>query len=195
MEQHLSFKSKQHNNNIYLLQQPQRIIDMDQQLSQLTSEQRQAVLMQAQQEANQRIMQDMLQRMVKTCFTKCAGTSVRYTTTLQLRQITLHYIALHCIALCCELKQQQAYYMLFSTNKLATLHSPTFFWYTFTHLYILAYVKINRETDWIAESSRAWRRARISIWKRVPRCNRLWNNGNREIKNRMVLFISAGEEQ
>ena len=49
---------------------------MDQQLSQLTPQQRQAVLMQAQQEANQRIMQDMLQKMVKTCFTKCAGTSV-----------------------------------------------------------------------------------------------------------------------
>ena len=50
---------------------------MDQQLQNLTPEQRQAVLMQVQQEANQRIMQDMLQRMVKTCFTKCAGTSVR----------------------------------------------------------------------------------------------------------------------
>ena len=25
--------------------------------------------------ANQRVMQDMVQRMVKTCFTKCAGTS------------------------------------------------------------------------------------------------------------------------
>eukprot|EP00536_Pseudo-nitzschia_multiseries_P009217 jgi/Psemu1/257951/estExt_Genewise1Plus.C_2520065 len=44
-------------------------------LSQLTPEQQQAVLMRAQQEANQRIMSDMLQRMVKTCFTKCAGTS------------------------------------------------------------------------------------------------------------------------
>lgn len=50
---------------------------MEQQLNQLTPEQRQAVLMQAQQEANQRIMQDMVQRMVKTCFNKCAGTSVR----------------------------------------------------------------------------------------------------------------------
>mmetsp|Transcript_18067 Transcript_18067/g.41640 ORF Transcript_18067/g.41640 Transcript_18067/m.41640 type:complete len:86 (-) Transcript_18067:1483-1740(-) len=44
-------------------------------LSQLTPEQRQAVLVQAQQEANQRIMSDMMQRMVKTCFSKCAGTS------------------------------------------------------------------------------------------------------------------------
>mmetsp|Transcript_49285 Transcript_49285/g.55082 ORF Transcript_49285/g.55082 Transcript_49285/m.55082 type:complete len:86 (-) Transcript_49285:220-477(-) len=44
-------------------------------MNQLTPEQRQAVLMQAQQEANQRIMSDMIQRMVKTCFTKCAGTS------------------------------------------------------------------------------------------------------------------------
>ncbi|KAG7366896.1 cyclin-like protein [Nitzschia inconspicua] len=47
------------------------IVKMDQ----LSPEQRQAVLMQAQQEANQRIMQDLLQRMVKTCFNKCAGTS------------------------------------------------------------------------------------------------------------------------
>jgi hypothetical protein len=50
---------------------------MDQQLSNLSPEQRQAVMVQAQQEANQRIMQDMLQKMVKTCFGKCAGTSVR----------------------------------------------------------------------------------------------------------------------
>ena len=50
---------------------------MDQQINQLTPQQRQAVLMRAQQEANQQIMQDMIQRMVKTCFNKCAGTSVR----------------------------------------------------------------------------------------------------------------------
>jgi DNA-directed RNA polymerase specialized sigma24 family protein len=50
---------------------------MEQQLANLSPEQRQAVMVQAQQEANQRIMQDMLQKMVKTCFTKCAGTSVR----------------------------------------------------------------------------------------------------------------------
>jgi DNA-directed RNA polymerase specialized sigma24 family protein len=50
---------------------------MEQQLAQLTPQQRQAVLMQAQQEANQRIMQDLMQKMVKTCFEKCAGTSVR----------------------------------------------------------------------------------------------------------------------
>ena len=48
--------------------------------SQLTPQQRQAVLMRAQQEANQQIMQDMIQRMVKTCFNKCAGTSVRFFT-------------------------------------------------------------------------------------------------------------------
>jgi Tim10/DDP family zinc finger len=51
----------------------QRTMD---QINSLTPEQRQAVLMQAQQEANQRVMQDMVQRMVKTCFQKCAGTSV-----------------------------------------------------------------------------------------------------------------------
>lgn len=51
---------------------------MDQQINQLTPQQRQAVLMRAQQEANQQIMQDMIQRMVKTCFNKCAGTSVRF---------------------------------------------------------------------------------------------------------------------
>lgn len=45
-------------------------------MNQLTAEQRQQVLMQAQQEANQRIMQDMIQKMVATCFKKCAGTSV-----------------------------------------------------------------------------------------------------------------------
>lgn len=49
---------------------------MEQQLNQLTPEQRRAILMEAQQQANQQVMQDMVQRMVKTCFTKCAGTSV-----------------------------------------------------------------------------------------------------------------------
>jgi len=49
---------------------------MEEQLNQMTPDQRQAVLMQAQQEANHRILHDMVQRMVKTCFAKCAGTSV-----------------------------------------------------------------------------------------------------------------------
>lgn len=44
-------------------------------LGQLSPEQRQAVMMQAQQEANQQIMQQMMEKMVKSCFTKCAGTS------------------------------------------------------------------------------------------------------------------------
>ena len=60
---------------------------MEQQLSQLTPQQRQAVLMQAQQEANQKIMQDMLQRMVKTCFTKCTGTSVRVYSLVEIKRM------------------------------------------------------------------------------------------------------------
>ena len=46
-------------------------------LSQLSPEQRQAVMMQAQQEANQQIMQQMMEKMISNCFKKCAGTSVR----------------------------------------------------------------------------------------------------------------------
>jgi hypothetical protein len=46
-------------------------------LSQLTPDQKQAIMVQAQQEANQAIMQKMMQSMMKTCFDKCAGTSVR----------------------------------------------------------------------------------------------------------------------
>lgn len=45
-------------------------------LSQLTPEQKQAVLMRAQQEANQKITQDMLASMTEECFKKCAGSSV-----------------------------------------------------------------------------------------------------------------------
>jgi DNA-directed RNA polymerase specialized sigma24 family protein len=51
--------------------------DIGAQLNQLTPEQRQAVMMQAQQEANQSILQELMKEMVTTCFEKCAGTSVR----------------------------------------------------------------------------------------------------------------------
>ena len=45
-------------------------------MDQLTAEQQQAVMMQAQQEANQRIMQSMMTSMTENCFKLCAGTSV-----------------------------------------------------------------------------------------------------------------------
>jgi len=51
---------------------------MDQAINQLTPQQRQAVMMQAQQEANQQIMQGMIEKMVSTCFKTCAGTSVGF---------------------------------------------------------------------------------------------------------------------
>ena len=44
-------------------------------MSKLTPEQQQAVMMQAQNEANQKIMQAMMDSMIKQCFDKCAGTS------------------------------------------------------------------------------------------------------------------------
>jgi DNA-directed RNA polymerase specialized sigma24 family protein len=50
--------------------------DLSAQLNQLTPEQRQAVMMQAQQEANQSILQELMKEMVTTCFEKCTGTSV-----------------------------------------------------------------------------------------------------------------------
>jgi len=45
--------------------------------SKLTPEQLQVFMAQAQQEANQQIMQSMVEKMVSACFKKCAGTSVR----------------------------------------------------------------------------------------------------------------------
>jgi len=45
-------------------------------MDQLNPEQQQAVMMQAQQEANQRIMQSMMTSMTENCFKLCAGTSV-----------------------------------------------------------------------------------------------------------------------
>ena len=66
--------------------------------SQLTPQQRQAVLMRAQQEANQQIMQDMIQRMVKTCFNKCAGTSVRFV--IQQFELIVQLIVLNSFLLC-----------------------------------------------------------------------------------------------
>mmetsp|Transcript_13064 Transcript_13064/g.22195 ORF Transcript_13064/g.22195 Transcript_13064/m.22195 type:complete len:84 (-) Transcript_13064:2019-2270(-) len=44
-------------------------------LSRLTPEQRQAVMVQAQQEANEQVMRAMVEKMVSACFKKCAGTS------------------------------------------------------------------------------------------------------------------------
>eukprot|EP00567_Pseudictyota_dubia_P005504 CAMPEP_0197440392 /NCGR_PEP_ID=MMETSP1175-20131217/6912_1 /TAXON_ID=1003142 /ORGANISM="Triceratium dubium, Strain CCMP147" /LENGTH=85 /DNA_ID=CAMNT_0042970481 /DNA_START=197 /DNA_END=454 /DNA_ORIENTATION=+ len=48
---------------------------MDSQLSQLSPEQRQAIMMQAQNEANQTIMKQMMEKMSRECFKRCAGTS------------------------------------------------------------------------------------------------------------------------
>jgi hypothetical protein len=51
--------------------------DLGAQLSQLSPEQRQAIMMRAKQEADQQIMTEMMKRMTGACFDKCAGTSVR----------------------------------------------------------------------------------------------------------------------
>ncbi|KAL7549941.1 hypothetical protein ACHAWF_013208 [Thalassiosira exigua] len=48
---------------------------MDAALNNLTPEQRQAVMVQAQQQANQQIMSTMVEAMTASCFEKCAGTS------------------------------------------------------------------------------------------------------------------------
>ena len=52
--------------------------DFGAQLNQLSPEQRQAIMMNAQQEANQQVMHEMVKQMTSACFEKCAGTSVRY---------------------------------------------------------------------------------------------------------------------
>ncbi|KAL7561697.1 hypothetical protein ACA910_016459 [Epithemia clementina (nom. ined.)] len=49
-------------------------VDLGAQLGKLTPQQRQAVLMRAQQEANTQIMQKMMEKMVTACYDKCAGT-------------------------------------------------------------------------------------------------------------------------
>mmetsp|Transcript_22392 Transcript_22392/g.32108 ORF Transcript_22392/g.32108 Transcript_22392/m.32108 type:complete len:90 (+) Transcript_22392:1707-1976(+) len=49
--------------------------DLGAQLNQLSPQQKQAVLMQAQQEANQKVMEEMMNKMVAACYDKCAGTS------------------------------------------------------------------------------------------------------------------------
>ncbi len=46
-------------------------------INKLSPEQRQAVMIQAQQEANGQIMREMINKMAQACFQKCAGTSVR----------------------------------------------------------------------------------------------------------------------
>jgi hypothetical protein len=50
---------------------------MDAALNNLTSEQKQQIMIKAQQEANTSIMQSMMEEMVESCFDRCAGTSVR----------------------------------------------------------------------------------------------------------------------
>jgi hypothetical protein len=50
--------------------------DLGSQLSQLSPEQRQQIMMKAQQESNQAVMQEMMKKMVSACYDKCAGTSV-----------------------------------------------------------------------------------------------------------------------
>jgi hypothetical protein len=46
-------------------------------LNNLSQEQQRAVMMRAQMEANEQVMQAMMEKMTKSCFEKCAGTSVR----------------------------------------------------------------------------------------------------------------------
>mmetsp|Transcript_21111 Transcript_21111/g.30971 ORF Transcript_21111/g.30971 Transcript_21111/m.30971 type:complete len:86 (+) Transcript_21111:65-322(+) len=48
---------------------------MESSLASLTPEQRQQLMVQAQNEANQSVMQQMMEKMVQQCFKKCAGTS------------------------------------------------------------------------------------------------------------------------
>jgi hypothetical protein len=50
--------------------------DLGAQLSQLSPEQRQGIMVKAQQEANQQVMQNMMQQMASACFDRCAGNSV-----------------------------------------------------------------------------------------------------------------------
>lgn len=49
---------------------------MEDALAKLTPEQRQMIMAKAQQEANQQVMQEMMELMNKTCFEKCVGTTV-----------------------------------------------------------------------------------------------------------------------
>jgi hypothetical protein len=55
---------------------------MADQLAQLTPENRHQLMLAAQQQANEQIMQGMITKMSKSCFDKCAGTSVRVSLTL-----------------------------------------------------------------------------------------------------------------
>jgi Tim10/DDP family zinc finger len=56
--------------------------DLGAQLNQLSPEQRHAIMMKAQQEANEQVMQEMMKRMTSACFERCAGTSVRQSSLL-----------------------------------------------------------------------------------------------------------------
>ena len=47
-------------------------------LSKLTPEQHQAVMAQAQNNANMQLTQVMIEKMTESCFKKCAGTSVSF---------------------------------------------------------------------------------------------------------------------
>ena len=55
--------------------------DLGAQLAQLSPEQRQAIMIQAQNEANQAVLQEMMKDMVSSCFQTCATTSVSFSTT------------------------------------------------------------------------------------------------------------------
>ena len=63
--------------------------DLGAQLAQLSPEQRQAIMIQAQNEANQAVLQEMMKDMVSSCFQTCATTSVSFSTTTSW-QLYLH---------------------------------------------------------------------------------------------------------
>jgi cell shape-determining protein MreC len=58
-------------------------------LSQLTPDQKRQVMIQAQMEANQSLRQALMEKMTKSCFEKCAGTSVSFYIANELRRQVL----------------------------------------------------------------------------------------------------------
>jgi hypothetical protein len=188
-------------------QQTTRMADLGAQLAQLSPEQRQAIMMQAQQEANQGVMQEMMKHMVSSCFDACTGTSVRL---LYCGPIVFPFGSLHSMAVGQVMRWLFRVCLLggagyFASTPLNVLSTDRILTDVFNFFSILCTYKLsllffmffpplflgmlmvvmvidiplqsNRETSSTVANRLVWVRVKIGTWKLGPRCRRLWRIG------------------
>ena len=141
-------------------------------INKLTPEQRQAVMMQAQQEANSQIMREMINKMAQACFQKCAGTSVRA------YMYVLYKCSFLCIVLCCC--TCACWRMLMRVGLFALRCGLCSSWTWFV-----------RVIDWTVVNRPAWHPAKTVISKPANKFKRLYRNDRHQCKHLVITYLRS----